>query len=66
MSWKKCNTCKKDIAYGALYYRCSVSTCRSKVTGFVFCTVSCWDAHIGFYNHRSAFAEEETAPKGPE
>ena len=60
--WKKCNTCKKDIPLRAKYYRCSVSTCRSKTTGFVFCSVSCWDAHIGFYNHRSAFAEEETAP----
>lgn len=60
--WKKCNTCKKDIPLRSQYYRCSVSTCRSKHTGFVFCSVSCWDAHIGFYNHRNAYAEEETAP----
>jgi len=60
--WKRCNTCKKDIPLRSQYYRCSVSTCRSKHTGFAFCSVSCWDAHIGFYNHRNAYAEEETAP----
>lgn len=60
--WKKCNTCKKDILLRSQYYRCSVSTCRTKLTGFAFCSVSCWDAHIGFYNHRNAYAEEETAP----
>lgn len=60
--WKKCNTCKKEILLRSQYYRCSVSTCRSKHTGFVFCSVSCWDAHIGFYNHRNAYAEEEMAP----
>ncbi len=60
--WKKCNTCKKEIPLRSQYYRCSVSTCRTKLTGFAFCSVSCWDAHIGFYNHRNAYAEEETAP----
>ena len=64
--WRKCSTCKKGIPVCSLYYRCSVSTCRSKSTGFAFCTVSCWDAHIGFYNHRNAYAEEETAPATPE
>ena len=60
--WKKCNTCKKEILLRSQYYRCSVSTCRTKHTGFAFCSVSCWDAHIGFYNHRNAYAEEEMAP----
>ena len=64
--WRKCSTCKKDIALRAVYYRCSVSTCRSKATDFAFCTVSCWDAHIGFYNHRNAYAEEEMAPASAE
>src|SRR3989338_346131 len=61
--WKKCNSCKKEIPYKSRYYVCSVSTCRTKMTGFVFCSVSCWDAHVGFYNHRSAYAEEEFAPQ---
>lgn len=61
-SWKSCNGCKKDIPFGAVYYVCSVSTCRGKKTAFVFCTVSCWGGHISLFNHRNAFAEEETAP----
>jgi hypothetical protein len=60
--WKTCNTCKKPISFKGVYYVCSVSTCRAKRTSFVFCTVSCWDGHIGMFNHRNAFAEEEIAP----
>src|SRR4051812_29844950 len=61
-AWKKCNSCKKDIAHGATYWICNVSTCNRKRTGLVFCTVSCWDAHLPLMNHRESWAEERVAP----
>lgn len=60
--WKKCSSCKKEIPYQGRYYVCSVSTCNSKKLGLVFCSVACWDAHLGFANHRSSEAVENTAP----
>jgi len=60
--WKKCSSCKKEITYQGRYYICSVSTCNTKKLGLVFCSVSCWDAHLGFANHRSSEAVENTAP----
>lgn len=64
--WKKCSSCKKEIAFGSPYYLCSVSTCRHKRTGLRFCSVGCWDAHLGYANHRSSFAEETRAPSKSE
>jgi hypothetical protein len=61
-TWKRCSVCKKPIALGALYWTCNVSTCNRKRTALRFCTVSCWDAHLPFANHREAWAEEQTAP----
>jgi hypothetical protein len=61
--WKKCSICKREIAYGAEYQVCSVSTCNRKRTGLVFCTVDCWDAHLGPARHKNAWAEDRTAPK---
>lgn len=63
--WKKCSSCKKEIPFRGTYYACSVSTCRSVRTSLAFCSVSCWDAHLGYARHRDAYAEEEIAP-GPE
>lgn len=60
--WKKCSTCKRDIAFKAMHYVCSVSTCNSKRLGLVFCSVGCWDAHLGFARHRDASAVEVCAP----
>jgi len=60
--WKACNTCKKSINYDQNYWVCSVSTCNSKRTGLVFCTVNCWDAHVPMMRHKDAWAEERTAP----
>ena len=60
--FKKCSSCKKEIPYSTKYYVCSVSTCRHKRKGFHFCSVPCWDAHLGFANHREAWAVEETSP----
>jgi hypothetical protein len=64
--WKKCSSCKKEISFGSMYYLCSVSTCRHKRTGFRFCSVSCWDAHLGYANHRESWAEEASAPSREE
>lgn len=66
--WKKCSTCKKDILTNSAYYVCSVSTCNSRATGYAFCSVSCWDAHLPIERHRgdSAGAIEMTAPSTPE
>lgn len=60
--WKKCSSCKKELPFSTMYYVCSVSTCRHKRKGFQFCSVPCWDAHLGFMNHREAWAEERTSP----
>jgi histone H3/H4 len=60
--WRKCSSCRKEIPYGANYYRCSVSTCQHERSGFRFCSVTCWDVHLGYTFHRSAFAEEAKAP----
>lgn len=48
------------------YYLCSVSTCRHPRTGLRFCSVGCWDAHLGYANHRSAHAEDAKAPTAEE
>jgi hypothetical protein len=60
--WKRCSTCKKDVAFGATYYECSVSTCTRKRTGFTFCSVECWEEHLPMMRHREAWAVEEQAP----
>ena len=60
--WRRCSSCKADIALGASYWTCSVSTCNRKRTGLAFCSVTCWDAHLPVARHREAWAEEKTAP----
>jgi histone H3/H4 len=64
--YRHCSTCKKQILYGGRYYKCSVSTCNRRPTAVYFCSVPCWDAHVPDARHRDAWAEEETAPTGPE
>lgn len=64
--WKRCSVCKKPIALRALYWTCNVSTCNRKRTALRFCTVSCWDAHLPFANHRESWAVEQTAPASAE
>jgi hypothetical protein len=61
-AWKRCSSCKKDIAFGATYYVCSVSTCTRKRTGMTFCSVECWETHLPMMRHREAGAVEEQAP----
>ncbi len=61
-SWTRCSSCKDPIAFGATHYVCSVSTCNRKRTGLVFCSVSCWEAHLPMMRHREAAAVEARAP----
>ncbi len=60
--WRRCSGCKKDIAFGADHYVCNVSTCNRRNTAFVFCSVSCWDGHLGIVRHRESWAVEARAP----
>lgn len=63
-AWGKCNMCKNTIAHDVDYQVCSVSTCNRKRTALVFCSVDCWDIHLGMARHRNAWAEERRSPKG--
>lgn len=60
--WRKCNSCKKPIAFGARYYVCSVSTCNGQRTGYVFCSVPCFEIHLPGARHKDAAAIEQKAP----
>ncbi len=60
--WRKCSTCKKEIALSAKYYECSVSTCTGQRTGYVFCSIPCWEVHLPGARHRDAGAIEKKSP----
>lgn len=60
--WKKCSVCKKTIGFGQKYYVCSVSTCNGQRTGYVFCSIQCFETHLPGARHRDAAAIEMTAP----
>ncbi|HWO25576.1 MAG TPA: hypothetical protein VNO30_42845 [Kofleriaceae bacterium] len=60
--WMRCTECKSEIAFGAKYYQCSVSTCNRSKFRLVFCTIVCWDSHLADARHRDAWAEEARAP----
>lgn len=64
--WRECSSCKKQIAFNSKYYECSVSTCTGHRTGYVFCTVSCWERHLPGAKHRDAAAIEKLSPKTAE
>lgn len=61
-TWKKCSTCKKSILFRQKYYICSVSTCSSQRTGYSFCSIHCFEAHLPGAKHRDAGAIEKIAP----
>jgi len=63
--WRKCSSCKKPIALGAVYYVCSVSTCTAQRTNYVFCSVHCFERHLPGARHKDAAAVEMRAPKTP-
>ena len=58
----KCTECRREIAYGATYWQCSVSTCNRSRMPLYFCSVTCWDSHLGTVRHRDAYAVEVKAP----
>ena len=60
--WRPCSSCKKPIAFSQAYWTCNVSTCNRKRTALLFCSVSCWDAHLPIMRHREAWAEEQRSP----
>lgn len=60
--WKKCSSCKNEIGFSTKYYVCNVSTCNSKRTGLVFCSVACFDRHLPGARHKDAYALEEHSP----
>ena len=61
--WRRCSSCKREIAFERPYWICSVSTCNRKRTAMAFCTVACWDAPVPMMNHRECWAEERRAPR---
>lgn len=64
--WRECSSCKKKIPYNSKYYECSVSTCTGHRTGYVFCSVNCWERHVPGAKHRDAAAIEKFSPKTAE
>lgn len=60
--WKKCSSCKKPIYFGTKYYVCSVSTCSGLRTGYVFCSMPCFEVHLPGARHRDAGGIQKTAP----
>lgn len=60
--WRKCSSCKKEISFGAKYFVCSVSTCNNERTGYVFCSIACFETHLPGARHRDAGAIEKVAP----
>ena len=64
--WKRCSTCKKELAFAAPYWVCNVSTCNRGHTALAFCSVDCWDAHVPMVRHRDSWAEEARAPRKDE
>lgn len=60
--WRKCSSCKKPIGFNAKYYVCSVSTCNGQRTGYVFCSVPCWEVHLPGARHKDAAAIEMRSP----
>jgi len=64
--WRRCSSCKNSIGFERIYWVCNISTCNKKRTGLVFCTVSCWDAHLSVMRHRESWSEERRSPSRTE
>jgi len=60
--WRKCSSCKKPIGFGGKHFVCSVSTCNAQRTGYVFCSVVCFERHLPGARHKDAAAIDATAP----
>ncbi len=63
-TWLKCSVreCRNNIPFGTKHWVCSVSTCNRNRMKLVFCSVACWDSHLGEARHRDAGAVEAFAP----
>jgi hypothetical protein len=59
-----CSTCRKAIAVGARYWRCSVTNCNMGRVKLVFCSSRCWEGHLPTARHRKATSVEEIARRG--
>lgn len=64
--WRKCSSCKKPLGYGVEYFVCSVSTCNGQRTGYVFCSMNCFERHLPGARHRDAGAIRKTSPASAE
>lgn len=60
--WRPCSSCKKSIIFNSTYFICSVSTCNGQRTGYVFCSVACFERHLPVARHKDAGAIEKKAP----
>lgn len=56
--WRRCGSCKKPIALGAIYYACGIASCRKTS----YCSMPCFDDHTPIFRHKDAWAEERKAP----
>ena len=57
----KCCMCGKQLFKGDTYYKCTVSSCNTGRMKLIFCSPSCWDAHLPTARHRKAAYTEEKA-----
>jgi LSD1 subclass zinc finger protein len=57
-----CATCRKLIAPGARYVRCSVASCNTGRMKLRFCGKACWEKHVPTARHRNASFVEEGGP----
>ncbi|MDH4467890.1 MAG: hypothetical protein QE271_07520 [Bacteriovoracaceae bacterium] len=60
--WRKCGSCKKEIAYQTTYQVCGIASCQK----FAYCSVDCWSLHNSILNHKSAWSEDRISPKKEE
>jgi hypothetical protein len=59
-----CSNCRKAIAVGDRYWRCSVTNCNMGRVKLVFCSHGCWEAHLPTARHRKASSVEDVARRG--
>lgn len=64
--WRRCSNCKNEIALGARYWICSVTTCQRVRAPIQFCKPDCWAVHNEIETHRDGWAVEQKAPATPD
>lgn len=60
--WRKCGSCKKEIAYNSTYQVCGASSCQK----FAYCSMDCWSLHNSIMNHKNGWSEDRVAPQKPQ